>query len=115
MIVRAKPDVNQMLRCEREHQGIRPGDVLIVIEYSEEYVRLLDRDADPVLYPLNEFDILDPTIPERWTKRVCDGQFRAFPPEYAGYFFEQYHDHEPATVAAFHATICRVLTESLPT
>ncbi len=54
------------------HTGISPGETYFVIGLNQNELRVVDNDGEPVLYPKELFDVVDPTLPAGW-------QFLAYP------------------------------------
>lgn len=120
MIVRAKEDVNDMVRSESANYALGPNRLYLVIEIYDNDYRVVpiggvsvpyDGNQFPALYDRDEFDVLDAYIPETWLQYFQDGVFCAHPPEFSGYFFDDLSEYIPAAIATYELHISRILNE----
>ncbi|MCE5327221.1 MAG: hypothetical protein LLG01_12505 [Planctomycetaceae bacterium] len=100
MKVKLRPPMDNL---ENVPRGVRPGYEYLVLGIEADDYRLLNDEAEPVLYDLTLFDIVDDQEPSNWIHHVGpDGEHYAYPPELnARGFFEDYHDGVPASVETF--------------
>ncbi len=98
MIVRLK------MRLKR-YPSLTPDKDYHVIGLSERYVRLLDDNGEPILFPRPLFAVVEDSIPEDWIWDHYDvDAYRADPPglNVPG-FYERYFDHKQEAIDEFQA------------
>jgi hypothetical protein len=63
MRVRARTDFEARIRDGRLHTGISPLEEYFVIEVNEQMFRIIDDRGEPILYPKELFEVVDPSLP----------------------------------------------------
>lgn len=77
----------------REHSGLTPGKHYEVLGIEADSYRVLDDRDDPILYDPSGFRVVDSVEPTFWTSKTGeDGERYAYPGQWVGGFFEDYHD-----------------------
>ncbi len=121
MIVRAKEDVNSMVRSDSANYALKPFATYLVIEIYGDWCRVVseernhasyDRRHFPAMYDLAEFDIVDASIPVRWIQTVDeDGMRDVHPPEFYRCFFDDLSEDYPDAVALYEASMPGIIAE----
>ena len=84
------------------HSGLLPSTEYYVVEITDEEFRVLNSNHEPILYP-KELFIVEDKIPENWIRESYeDGEYYISPPEFQGYFFEDYFEGKPEAVSIFN-------------
>src|SRR5690349_12693430 len=107
MIVRA-------LGSTDKHKGLTPGREYVVIGVDHTSYRIVDDDADPVLYEKEYFEVVEPSIPVSWVRQdYDDGQYFIDPPELSGRgFYEAWHDRDEKARSLFASSYSRIVAEA---
>jgi len=98
---------------ERTHRGITPLEDYYVIEINQHEFRVIDDKGEPILYPKELFEVVDPTIPAGWQfSEYEDGEYflepvRTGTPGFYEDFFCSNGDHAAQIKAhnALHETL----------
>jgi len=77
-----------------EDQRLTPRRLYEVIGIAADFIRIIDDEAEPVLFPCEWFIVVDASEPADWvTSYGEEGERYAYPPELGGVgFFEDWHD-----------------------
>ncbi len=94
MKIKTHFNVNELPDTESCNPGLTPNHNYIVIGIDYENYRIVNDDFEPILYPKNIFDVIEPNYPDYWVKtEFDDGEYYIDPPEFSGIgFFEDYFD-----------------------
>jgi hypothetical protein len=66
MRVRVRADFKARIRDGRLHTGISPLEEYFAIEVNHEEFRIIDDLGEPILYPKELFEVVDPSLPPGW-------------------------------------------------
>ena len=103
MKVKTKAYIRDHVVDDRDHQHLKPSWIYTVIGIDNENFRIVNEIGEPVLYPKELFDVVDPVVPKTWViKEFEDGDYYIDPPELseAG-FYEDYFDKKAGAVQIF--------------
>lgn len=93
MVIRLKVNVP----AETKPASISQDKEYRVLSIEGDMYRILNDQADPVLYEAGMFDIIDPAIPTDWVvERDGEGEINAGPAGFPPYTWEDCHDGVPA-------------------
>lgn len=80
MRVRVRKDFKARIRDGLLHPGISPLEEYFVLEISQEYLRIIDDQGEPILYPKELFEVVDPSLPPGWQfEEYPDGEYHLAP------------------------------------
>lgn len=94
MKIKANPNVNKLKDEETSHPHLTPNKTYSVIGIDFECYRVVNDDFEPILYPKELFEIIDPSYPNNWVRaEFDDGEYYIEPPEFSEVgFFEDYFE-----------------------
>src|SRR5690349_437168 len=69
MRVRVRADFKNRITDGRLHQGLSALEEYFVIGVDSSDYRLIDDGGEPILYPKQLFEVLDPSLPAGWAFR----------------------------------------------
>lgn len=72
MRVRVRHDFLERAKDGRVHSGLQPGAAYYVLQADDESYRVVNRRGEPVLYPKELFDLVDPAVSAGWQRREYD-------------------------------------------
>lgn len=98
--------------CDRSDLTL--GKRYVVLSLSWEDYRILNDNGEPLLFPKEEFDVVDAAVGEDWVRdEGDDGDWYLNPPEASGTFiFEDWHDDDPAARQAVCELARRLTAEA---
>ena len=80
MRVRVRTDFKARIRDGRLHAGISPFEEYFAIEVNHEEYRIIDDLGEPILYPKELFELVDPSLPPSWQfLEYPDGEYHLGP------------------------------------
>jgi hypothetical protein len=80
MRVKVRSDFTRRVTDGRLHQGITAGEDYFVIGLNNVELRVVDDNGEPVLYPKDLFEVVDPSLPAGWRFREYqDGEYHLDP------------------------------------
>lgn len=80
MRVRLRADFRDRVADGRLHQGVTPLEEYFVVEINQYQLRLINDEGEPILYPKDLFEVLDPTLPSGWQfSEYADGWYNLGP------------------------------------
>ena len=102
MKIKAKDKFQKYAVDDTSIDDIAAGKVYTVIGIEGIYYRIVDDSEDPILYPKEMFEVIDPTIPSDWVETLFDGESYIEPPETCEPgFYEDYFDGVPYAIKTF--------------
>ena len=103
MKVKSHQNVNKLPDSESCHPNLSPDTTYMVIGIEHECYRIVNDSLEPVLYPKDIFDVIDPNYPESWVRtEFDDGEYYVEPPEFSGVgFFEDYFDGVDSAISIY--------------
>lgn len=106
MMVKALNGVNDGTLTESLNKGLTPLKNYVVIEKTDGYIRVVNDDLKPVMYPEILFTIVDDIIPLDWIEVNMDGEASMVPRVFsAPFFFEDYFDGVKENLNLYEAYI----------
>ena len=77
-----------------QNRGLLPDREYVVVGISRSYIRVLDEQCCPALYPRHLFETIDGPIPDDWVRKdYSSGEYDITPREFdAEFSFEDYFD-----------------------
>lgn len=92
MKVMINPD--KLKPLELSFATVQIGKIYHVVEIQNDYFRIVDDKYQPILFPMDIFNVIENHIDNNWVFSLSDGnQFNIVPLELSGqYFFEDYFD-----------------------
>lgn len=110
MKIKTHKNVNDLPDSESCHPYLTPNTIYTVIGIDDEFYRIVDDSFEPVLYPKEVFDVIDPNYPDSWVKTEYeDGEYYIEPPELSSSgFFEDYFDGVEQAVLAYKNYLVKV-------
>jgi hypothetical protein len=80
MRLRVRRDFKARIRDGRLHAGISPSEEYFAIEVNHEEYRIIDDLGEPILYPKELFEVVDPSLPAGWQfLQYPDGEYHLGP------------------------------------
>ena len=80
MRVRVRKDSRREFGMDDWHSGISTSEEYFVIEVDEDYFRIIDDLGEPILYPKDVFEVVDPPLPPAWQfLEYPDGEYHLGP------------------------------------
>ncbi|MBX3158844.1 MAG: hypothetical protein KF773_22955 [Deltaproteobacteria bacterium] len=93
--MRARPDFPRYVTDGRLHQNLRAGAAYYVLGVGNESYRIVNHNGEPILYPKELFEVVDPTVPSGWKFDEYDDGEYVLHPRFAGPgFYEQWHNSD---------------------
>jgi len=80
---------------EDQSHNMTIGKVYVIIGIEGDSYRIVCDENEPYLYEPEQFELLEPQIPEFWLREKGEGgELYAYPkPWFGNYFFEDYFDN----------------------
>jgi hypothetical protein len=93
MLAIAIETVNDGILTVSKNPNLTPKKEYHVIELNGGFIRVVNDDLEPVLYPVTLFDIVDIKVPVDWIEVNYDGEISRIPAVFSDqFFFEDYFD-----------------------
>jgi hypothetical protein len=65
-----------------DHQYLKQNKIYTVIDIDNENFRVVNEIGEPILYPKELFEVVDPTVPQTWVENeFSEGEYYIDPPE----------------------------------
>jgi hypothetical protein len=95
---------------------LTPGRDYLVLEFDDEYFRIVNDRCEPTLYPKVLFVIANDHIPSDWVRQdFADGEYRVGPEETSRPgFYEAYFDRHDDERATFDRVLHRIVSQCWP-
>jgi hypothetical protein len=119
MRVKVRADFKNRITDGRLHQGLSALEEYFVIGIDSTDYRLIDDGGEPILYPKELFEVLDPSLPAGWKFREFEeGEYNLDPVRVAAPgFYEDFFgsDGDKVAEANAHQILRKVLESTLTT
>jgi hypothetical protein len=117
MRVLTKPNILDISSDESPRYRLTPNAEYFVLSISNDYLRVIDDDGEPILYPKNIFQVCEDTLPPDWQfDEGVEGDYYLDPKQTAAPgFYENYFgsDGDIEAQANAHRVLREVLEETL--
>lgn len=103
MKVKVKHNVHNHELDEFDNQNLEPNKTYVVIGIDCDYYRIVNEIGEPILYPKNLFEVIDPLIPESWIREEYGpDEYYINPPELSkSGFYEDLFNNDSEAMRIF--------------
>mgnify|MGYP000476910926 CR=1 FL=1 len=103
MKIKVNSNITEFERDQPRHSNLTPNKTYSVIGIEFECYRIVNDDFEPILYPKELFEIIDPSYPNSWVRtELDDGEYYIEPLEFSEIgFFEDYFEGSAEAIGIY--------------